>query len=48
MAAQEVVNFEIAIAMASWPDDLLRNYEQQYNQYFLNKVEGLTNGESSQ
>lgn len=23
-AAQEVVNFEVQIAMASWPDDLLR------------------------
>ncbi|CAI2356152.1 unnamed protein product [Caenorhabditis sp. 36 PRJEB53466] len=32
-AAQEVVNFEVQIAMASWPDDLLRNYQQQYNPY---------------
>uniref|UniRef100_A0A8R1DNL5 Uncharacterized protein n=1 Tax=Caenorhabditis japonica TaxID=281687 RepID=A0A8R1DNL5_CAEJA len=32
-AAQDVVNFEVLIAMASWPDDLLRNYQQQYNPY---------------
>ncbi|UMM42889.1 hypothetical protein L5515_018547 [Caenorhabditis briggsae] len=32
-AAQEVVAFEVLIAMASWPDDLLRNYQQQYNAY---------------
>ncbi|CAL2050931.1 unnamed protein product [Caenorhabditis brenneri] len=32
-AAQEVVSFEVQIAMSSWPDDLLRNYQQQYNPY---------------
>ncbi|CAI5455106.1 unnamed protein product [Caenorhabditis angaria] len=34
-AAQETVNFEVQIAMASWPDDLLRNYQQQYNPYTI-------------
>lgn len=34
-AAQDVVSFEVLIAMASWPDDLMRNYKLQYNKFNL-------------
>ncbi|XGW25368.1 hypothetical protein V3C99_006641, partial [Haemonchus contortus] len=34
-AAREVTQIEQKIAMASWPDDELRNHEQQYNPYEL-------------
>ncbi|CAI4224926.1 unnamed protein product [Auanema sp. JU1783] len=34
-AAEKVTQFEVLIALASWPDDLLRNYRLQYNKFFL-------------
>ncbi|KAK6766393.1 hypothetical protein RB195_025978 [Necator americanus] len=34
-ASQDVANFEVLIAMASWSDDEQRNYDQQYNAYKL-------------
>ncbi|CAD6189268.1 unnamed protein product [Caenorhabditis auriculariae] len=37
-AAQETVSFEVQVAMASWPDDMLRNYQQQYNPYKINEA----------
>ncbi|CAJ0608913.1 unnamed protein product [Cylicocyclus nassatus] len=37
-AAQAVANFEVQIAMASWPDDEMRNYDQQYNAYKLDTL----------
>ncbi|CAJ0583999.1 unnamed protein product, partial [Mesorhabditis spiculigera] len=36
--AADAVNFEIAIALASWPDEEQRNYKQMYNPYTLNKL----------
>ncbi|CAB3399722.1 unnamed protein product [Caenorhabditis bovis] len=43
-AAQETVNFEVQIAMASWPDDLMRNYQQQYNAYNLDGLNKAYSG----
>uniref|UniRef100_A0A7I4Z3Z3 Peptidase M13 domain containing protein n=1 Tax=Haemonchus contortus TaxID=6289 RepID=A0A7I4Z3Z3_HAECO len=37
-ASQDVANFESQIAMASWPDEEMRNYEQQYNAYKLDTL----------
>ncbi|CAJ0935377.1 unnamed protein product, partial [Mesorhabditis belari] len=36
--ASDIVNFEISIAIASWPDDQMRNYKQQYNLYNYAKL----------
>ncbi|EYC34058.1 hypothetical protein Y032_0001g221 [Ancylostoma ceylanicum] len=37
-ASHDVANFEVQIAMASWPDDEMRNYDQQYNAYNLDAL----------
>ncbi|KAE9414141.1 hypothetical protein Angca_010236, partial [Angiostrongylus cantonensis] len=37
-ASQDVTNFEVLIAMASWSEQEMRNYRQQYNAY---KLDGL-------
>ncbi|RCN30098.1 peptidase family M13 [Ancylostoma caninum] len=37
-ASHDVANFEVQIAMASWPDDELRNYDQQYNAFKLDTL----------
>lgn len=37
-ASQDVASFESSIAMASWSDDEMRNYEQQYNGYTLDTL----------
>ncbi|PAV57732.1 hypothetical protein WR25_15853 isoform G [Diploscapter pachys] len=43
-AATGVVDFEVQIAMASWSDDLLRNYIQQYNPYNLDGLNSAYGG----
>ncbi|GMS86170.1 hypothetical protein PENTCL1PPCAC_8345, partial [Pristionchus entomophagus] len=36
--AEKTVNFERSLAMASWPDTELRNYQQQYSAVYTNLV----------
>ncbi|CAJ0583649.1 unnamed protein product, partial [Mesorhabditis spiculigera] len=42
--AADVVNFEIAIALASWPDEEMRNYQQMYNPYKLAQLKSTYPG----
>ncbi|KAJ1371702.1 hypothetical protein KIN20_033689 [Parelaphostrongylus tenuis] len=37
-ASQDVANFETLIAMASWPDQEMRNYRRLYNPYKLDTL----------